>query len=658
MSPQWRALLGWKWRALLGLIVFCLLSHPSSDVPFWTVIADTTISAIGNFWANRIIWTAGTGLQDDQVVRATVERKNQLYRRFPINSNSVRVLVLEPSDGIDRVRCRLKVQRIGSSWFPTPAFDALSYTWGKVLSQQFVWLEGVPVEVSDSLYAALFNLRKRSPDATRIIWVDQLCINQADNFEVSREMRKQHLVYGKAKRVIVWLGQALEESDLALSYFRKLLRSAGTLSDSDLQKSYLNNRGHWTYIGPGLLLRREWWNRTWTIQEVMLAKMPILWCGEQHILFDDFLRIMEFAWKNNIRLFPDRRGVASQVGPDIYRPSLTQFRDFRQLMTAGGQPLLCEWLARFNLQKCTKDQDRIYGYLGLAGTEFLESFTTDVTLHANNVFLNATIAIVQKYKALDFICLGHGPNRRQNTADAPYLPSWVPDLAADATRLARPLPLNYYPKPAFNASASRSYAFSFTGFDSRQLILYGYLVDKVQNMTGFDRYDEAVYKAMYNSTRSPVETVHETWFDTAQEIAGATMDDLKTRGLTSPYANTDNGIANAFWRTLVCDMRPSGDRQGPELAGIHRILQSKDAPDDFHPGQDEHARAQSWQWVRGQEKYWWSNGRRFVTTSKGYYAIAPFDAETGDSIFVVDGASVPYVLRPAGTGKWKLIGER
>ena len=45
-----------------------------------------------------------------------------------------------------------------------------------------------------------------------------------------------------------------------------------------------------------------------------------------------------------------------------------------------------------------------------------------------------------------------------------------------------------------------------------------------------------------------------------------------------------------------------------------------------------------------------------TTTSKGYFAVAPWNAEAGDMIFVVDGASVPYVMRPAGR-EWTFIGE-
>jgi Heterokaryon incompatibility protein (HET) len=86
---------------------------------------------------------------------------------------------------------------------PVQDYDALSYRWGKVHTDQFVWLEGVPVQVSDNLYAALFNLRKSGPGRVRTIWVDQLCINQGDDTEKSRIIPKQHVIYKQADRVIV-----------------------------------------------------------------------------------------------------------------------------------------------------------------------------------------------------------------------------------------------------------------------------------------------------------------------------------------------------------------------------------------------------------------------------------------------------------------------
>jgi len=97
--------------------------------------------------------------RDTNVIRATRVQKADLYKRFPMDSSSQRVLILHPSDDTERVRCSMKVVAIEGQT-PVQDYDALSYRWGKVHTDQFVWLEGVPVQVSDNLYAALFDPQK------------------------------------------------------------------------------------------------------------------------------------------------------------------------------------------------------------------------------------------------------------------------------------------------------------------------------------------------------------------------------------------------------------------------------------------------------------------------------------------------------------------
>lgn len=112
-------------------------------------------------------------------------------------------------------------------------------------------------------------------------------------------------------------------------------------------------------------------------------------------------------------------------------------------------------------------------------------------------------------------------------------------------------------------------------------------------------------------------TIHETFMPSALDMTGKILDEFDARHVPSPYAGSENGKAQAFWRTMVCDLRPSGQRQDAGFEGLKRIMQSKDEPDDFQRGQDDYTRALSWQWVRNQEKYWWTNGRKFMTTEKG-----------------------------------------
>jgi hypothetical protein len=49
--------------------------------------------------------------------------------------------------------------------------------------------------------------------------------------------------------------------------------------------------------------------------------------------------------------------------------------------------------------------------------------------------------------------------------------------------------------------------------------------------------------------------------------------------------------------------------------------------------------------------------RKFVTTKKGYFGMAPLMAEPTDEIFVVAGCTVPLLLRPVGNERYHLVGE-
>jgi hypothetical protein len=49
------------------------------------------------------------------------------------------------------------------------------------------------------------------------IWIDAICINQADDDEKAVQVAKMHHIYRKAKFVVVWLGAAQDGSDLAMN---------------------------------------------------------------------------------------------------------------------------------------------------------------------------------------------------------------------------------------------------------------------------------------------------------------------------------------------------------------------------------------------------------------------------------------------------------
>jgi hypothetical protein len=92
------------------------------------------------------------------------------------------------------------------------AFEAVSYTWGHPdrISALQIHDDKGQIGLTANLTQALPHMTEQS--RTKRLWIDQLCINQADNDERSAQVSLMSEIYKKAARVIVWLGPGDESS--------------------------------------------------------------------------------------------------------------------------------------------------------------------------------------------------------------------------------------------------------------------------------------------------------------------------------------------------------------------------------------------------------------------------------------------------------------
>ncbi|RYP36002.1 hypothetical protein DL767_003569 [Monosporascus sp. MG133] len=106
---------------------------------------------------------------------------------------------------------------------PKLRYEALSYTWGSSQSP-----ETVEVKRSHKHWRAMFtsklcvnrNLAEamrylRYEDRPRVMWIDAICINQADVKERSVQVRRMGQIFSLANRVVAWLGPGFSNSELA-----------------------------------------------------------------------------------------------------------------------------------------------------------------------------------------------------------------------------------------------------------------------------------------------------------------------------------------------------------------------------------------------------------------------------------------------------------
>lgn len=212
----------------------------------------------------------------------------------------------------------LLLDRLGEALHPT-TYVALSYAWGPPEPTAEITVNGKTVAVRANLEAALRRFRKL--EYFRFggrIWIDSLCINQADEAEKQRQVAMMASVYSNAGNVVVWLGPEANDSDLVISYlehvgtdyraeylealdksdpltaatWRAVARARMEASYDSFRDCHLRRlRGRWWCAPVPVDLDdialplyrffdRPYWRRLWIIQELCMGRpeMPVV-CG-------------------------------------------------------------------------------------------------------------------------------------------------------------------------------------------------------------------------------------------------------------------------------------------------------------------------------------------------------------------------------------------
>jgi hypothetical protein len=184
--------------------------------------------------------------------------------REPLLPDSIRLLRLLPNeDKTAPVQCELFHYSLQESGRRTHPYEALSYVWGGSEKPQSISIRehnsksghdstsGHDLPATENLHAALSRLRY--PCFERIIWIDAVCINQNDEREKEQQIQFMAKIYALANRVVVWLGEAAEDSDQALHWIRVAggKKSKYSPTNETIQQAVI------------ALLHRPWFRRIW-----------------------------------------------------------------------------------------------------------------------------------------------------------------------------------------------------------------------------------------------------------------------------------------------------------------------------------------------------------------------------------------------------------
>ncbi|KAI8722882.1 HET domain-containing protein [Fusarium sp. LHS14.1] len=378
--------------------------------------------------------------------------------------NEIRLMVLLPGKWKDPVSCELCIDLLLKK-SRRREYKALSYAWGleSRSNPPKIQVDGMLIPITVNLDCALRHIR--SPCESVVLWVDALCINQADAKERMTQVLRMADIYSEATEVIVFLGgspgrqmkvskkqkdpgpctvftntplddtltnQALlnwttpgrRQQITAFDLFclLRILSQSREASDPfkvlrEVPDVYL------TAIFEGLrqMLTTRWWDRIWVVQEAVIAKKITLRYG-------DVSAPWEMAAEAALTHFQrDRNDHVSPVSRDDIKVLnlLSRVQDidnFRRTWGENDRPNILSLLRDFSNRKASDERDKVYALLGLCDQH--TGIRPDYSSEVRETYMLATIDIILHSQSLSVLTGDLGRKERRD------LPSWVPDWSA------------------------------------------------------------------------------------------------------------------------------------------------------------------------------------------------------------------------------------
>ncbi|CAG8961338.1 hypothetical protein HYFRA_00013799 [Hymenoscyphus fraxineus] len=527
----------------------------------------------------------------------------------------IRLLELQPGNFGSSFHGKLREVSLDN---PT-TYEALSYTWGDPGTASTLNCEGASIPLTLNLQLALERLRRVGE--VRILWIDQICINQDDIVERGQQVKLMGDIYRKAEVVDIWIGEEDEETQLAVRAVGHLMGCFTDASENDgnneefipnvIQKLGLLFVKSPSWIAARKIFERPYFRRMWIVQEVVLGNRCAVMCGS-HVMGWDELSKASFCLEMDDEKLVEAHRVVGMM---------------RLLKSGSEERTLLHLLNQTYNLLCTNPKDKVYGILGLVSDVCEGEVVVDYSLSCQEIYIAVATLCIRKYSSLAVLCCVRNPQTLSG------LPSWVPDWNT-VSRVSQSLGFRTREKYLAGGRSSSRYRFSPNGFTLQVL---GKKMDAVKILGAVmpgTEVDEDVRGAVYD-----------TWEILAQTV--------------SPYP-TGETYPTIFWRTCIADGQTRGkdsDEIRQKLWESRNYLVQRNRNNELEPPEElsvVNSRETQFQTLLEAASY----GRRLVITQRGYLGLVPAETQETNTLCVFCGCQVPFVIRQMQGGEgYTLIGE-
>jgi len=534
---------------------------------------------------------------------------------------SIRLATIHPGKPMDAVELTLRTFRLEID--NPPPYEALSYVWGSEQDPHAISVgsstnRGI-LRVTHNLLDALRHLRIENH--SRLVWVDAVCINQADDSEKGPQVAMMGKIYRLASRVVVWLGPTSNDSDLAMDTMGDIGQQVevdfehytmipsdkadhGRMSDRNMEIPYGRQQLNALYH----LMSRPWFERLWVRQEIFLASSAVVQCGTKLIPWSIFRKAWYCLYAKPwppFSLLPECTELMGNLYGFLHQPRSLSILDLREMVSRA---------------RCKDGRDRIYGLLEMldAKERAALDIRPDYSKTVSEVFRDVTLGFLT-YSADACIF-----TQCQYLPDNPR-PSWVPNWQSSGE------------SELFLPSASRAsglLAAYWTQPTPGLLKIAGISIGSVKHMVGHDVVSSSTCEHIAAEIYRLVSQVRPLSDTVAQHLSFLT----------------------SFTRTLFLDRfselyTPPGGF--PSLADSLRLVEKLASASGDNEVIKQIAAESTAALTRCR---FYLQGNKFLVTDDGSLAIGPASSDLGDRICVLLGCDRPMLLRPDPEGSYLVVG--
>jgi hypothetical protein len=395
------------------------------------------------------------------------------------------------------------------------------------------------------------------------------------------------------------------------------------------------------------------------LQEVVNAKKAVVYASHYQLPWDYFAGIINWLRENGVD-YPLWASGSLACIPTIQM--IARLTSMKNSLKGSRLPQLFDVLQDSRSTRSTYHVDKVYGVLGLISKEEAASIKVDYNLSPCELFTN--IAMAELRNGLDVL----GYCSRPETASEFSCPSWVPNWTQ---------PCHHYPfsmiKKQIQSCSSASSRPQFV-VDGGTLVLRGRMVDIIESVESYREIPRGS-KPGELRLQQPERFFHNARLEDSQEFSVETrfyghLENTLSQSMrwlqsaisiAFPRGQMTKESYDALWRTFCWNTTNDGtpiphDYADYFSAWVKAIIGTADGThaDRMERSPEDGLRVMRFDQVFGQKCY----NRRFFRTVEGRFGWAPDQAKAGDQVCVLNGASVPFVVRRVDMDDcFELIGD-